>query len=267
MEKRLLYLSVILPFLIIFSLFFISGWQSSQPVIIYTEGINCNSTENFAEWINATFWQNNILIFFPISVVFNSSGNVGNCSLYNKTCCPIDYRCNNRTGMCEKILSNYCENILTREKCEDVGNRTYFGNLTFFELKLSGWELCGVDLPDGQLCTNYTTCECYWVSSTNKCSVRMNKNRTCESVPGGGITISQEKCEYILESKEDKCADLGKIIIKYKAIKTPSNANIPCQDSTREYPCSSVVSLPFFSFSGFIVSLLIIAILYLFFRK
>ncbi|GEM_PF-4526110 len=253
-------------FFIILSLSFVrSSWVPSDERVVYSVGINCEKNESFARWINVSAISGGNIEISNFFVVFNSSGNVGNCSLFGQPfyngsfCCPIDYYCNNTNGVCIKQIRNYCDG-LSRENCEGQ-NSLFFGNLTFFELKLTGWENCGKEMAINNSCVNKTFCECFW--RNGKCEQRIRVNMTCFNINDGRIIYSDQKeCQFILDSKEDKCADLGKILVKYLAKKVPPTANIECNNLTREYPCSSVVTLPFFNFFNFFISLFFILLIY-----
>ncbi|MEM4605541.1 MAG: hypothetical protein QW103_00695 [Candidatus Pacearchaeota archaeon] len=276
MIRKILF-SIFLSFLF-FS--FVSSWTSTEPIQVLPEGVSCNRTASYAAWIN-TSWEINsmgtpFLFSRPIVVVFNSSGNVGNCSLYSSpfsienSCCPISYNCNSITGVCSRgtdNLNNYCDSLKTKEECEGP-NSLQYGNLTMWELNVEGKELCGESIYISQLCLNHSFCECYW--NSGNCSFRRRFETICFDPVTGNPSSSgsqTKKCEYYLISREDKCSDIKKVVVSYGARKVPPNADILCNPFEREFDCSDIVTLPFFSFINFVLSVLFIALIYLFLRR
>ena len=143
-KKRNIKLSILFM-IFLFNLFFGIAWTSTDKVYFNAGGdIACYKNTNIAKWLNfsALLLDEEEYIF-----VFNSSGNVGNCSLFyreiNGSCCPIGMSCNITNGQCYQNPKNYCEELKTREECENPLNSIERGTRTFQELQLPGFETCG----------------------------------------------------------------------------------------------------------------------------
>lgn len=256
---------------------FTSAWTGITTQY-WNEGVGCSNSNNLAVWTNITRITGNYQIS-NLSVVFNSSGNVGNCSEYkdvsNVTCCPIGYECNLISGTCNPRLDRLCEDFETRESCESA-NMVSGKNPAelFFESVKDTWKIgdksiyeskcnypgSGEYSKNGEICANFSSCLCYWNGSL--CKTDWEDYTICE----GGPTPNG-RCEYELVETKNQCDTLGKITMIYKATAYPQGYTGCINPPNKEVSCSTVVVVPFFSFVNVITSLLGIAGIYFLFGK
>ncbi len=266
-------------FFFLASLGFVSSWTGVNTQY-WNDGVGCFNSNNFAVWTNitpvgATY---NIL---NLSVVFNSSGSVGNCSAYrdisNITCCPTGYECSLVSGKCTPKIDRSCEDFKTKESCEtanmvsgenpselffkSVGDEWKIEDKSVYESKCTDYDLEPYELG-GEFCANSSSCLCYWNSSTSSCKPGWEDYTICE----GGLT-QKGRCEYEIAETKNECDTLGKITRIYKATAFPTGYPGCIAPPNKEVSCSTVIVVPFFSFMNMIISILGIAGIYLFSRK
>lgn len=261
MKKEMNYLGMsvlLVMFTIMIGTSFASSWVGTDTRY-YTEGKGCFVDKNYAEWTETT--GGDPPVTKTLKVVFNSSGNVGNCSEFseetNETCCPAGYRCVN--SKCVPEVNDPCEEFGNRRECENANMNTigdnpaerYFRmmNQTVYNNKCdSGGSITYYD-PSKGYCSNFSGCECYWNGS--KCKTSWQDYKLCED----GSTDVTGRCDYEVLKTETLCDTIGKIIVTYKTTPSPNNLEGCTPPQPREVSCSAVVVVPFFTFTNFILSL------------
>jgi hypothetical protein len=258
---------------------FASAWTGITTQY-WNDGVGCSNSNNFAVWTNITkIGAATTYSVLNLSVVFNSSGNVGNCSKYrhisNITCCPTGYECNLISGKCNPRLDRLCEDFKTKESCESanlvsgknpaelffeaVGDGWKIGDISIYEAKCNYPGSGEYEKVNGEICANFSSCLCYWNVS---CETNWEDYTVCE---GGPAPVG--RCEYELVETKNQCDTLGKITMIYKATAYPQGYTGCTAPPNKEVSCSAVVVVPFFSFANVIASLLGIAGIYFLFGK
>ena len=261
-KKRGIYLLLLIS--LITSIVFISADYSSEIDSEYlSRGVTCEKTDSTSTWVNLSIIPNR-------THVVNSTFNQGDCALYSEeyndqSCCPGTKVCTNATvngsvGVCALTRSaGYCSQYENEFECglasQGVGDNSV-------NLHYPG--LCGGDPTSwrnstGDLCVNYTSCSCIW--DDGACGQKAQKYSTC-----GREKSTLEECSWKEFSRENRCSDLGKTIVNYKANGTALPEDW-CADYEMNYPCSETVVVPFFTGLNFLISLLSISIFYILFRK
>ncbi len=247
--------------------YFVSGNSGFSEIDFTNNGLACNSSNYLAYWANLTAEGD----FNIIKYVFNSSGSIGNCSLFygelGIACCPLNYECNLLTGECEESSAGrYCEKYTTQESCEGAGRadgESYFLN----EYPLEYESLCEAEgdtyKKNDMLCVNRSKCGCEWDGSS--CNSYSGNYSACGNETDL-IVESLGNCSYKVSGREDRCSDLNKIIVSYSVTANPPNYSCSAP-LTKEYPCSKMVVVPFFTFQNFLMAFLVVGVVYFFIRK
>ncbi len=234
--------------------------QAGANTQIWGNGIQCSTQVNAASWVNITGVTGSYSSVL-LSVVFNASGAVGNCSKYvNSTegrgsCCPTGYTCNLVTSRCDLPTVDYCEQFTTNKTCSD-SNLVTFPDLNPAELFFQAsteWSVYGSKCNataryyingSGVICSDMSRCLCSW---SNGCSSNTLDLRQCGSNPP--VVVGQ--CAYNLVETKVECDTIGKVTRIYNVTATPSSYVSNCIAPTnRVSSCSAVAIVPFFSYTN-----------------
>ncbi len=255
MKKVFLYL-----FFLLFSLGFVSAasYYGESSVTLYG-GTMCVSGSTFSYWsidsLNET--------------VYNSSGNVGNCSKYyvssvfgSSPCCPTGYDCSFSTGKCVSNSITSCAQYNSSESCNSAPLNIASSSV---ESQLSSPGLCTLQtnfIVSGEVsCVNASSCSCSWNSSTKKCGNSLTNITSCSDSFNWNKTCNWEEAGV-----QNLCDSEGRISISYSASGSAIGLDW-CKDMVKDYPCSASVQLPFFSFFNVLFSILSISFIYFFLIK
>jgi hypothetical protein len=254
--------NIFLALIVLFSLNFVFaesnlGFGYSQ--VSFSGGVGCFSNVTNSYWISST----NL-------TVFNSSGSVGNCSLFfnpavvgSRACCPTGYSCNLATGRCASSNQAGCAQYNTSSECSADVN---FVAPSSVEYVLSKPGAClnqtSYVNSSGASCVNYSVCSCNWNASANvKCGPSFGSASQCQ----GSLPVNMT-CNWAESSTQNLCDSQGKIIVVYSAsgsaLGTTMTSGVKCEDLNVVYPCSASLKLPFFDWFNLIITCLVITIVY-----
>ncbi len=274
-KKRVKFFGISLG-IFIMGLSLVSAWVSTDTEFSNT-GVGCIQAEYSAYWVNVTNPTGTIeQINLTGGLVFNISGNVGNCSKYSSVsngsfCCPIGYSCNVTSGQCIDPDQDYCAVFTNNVSCGtaiEEGPRTiqqYFPGTYNSRCNYTGNTFEGSGVTNGMTCQNVSRCDCFWDEDDEICKAREGNYTECANE----TTFYRDPigtCTYTRISEDNKCETLGKIIVKYNVTADPQGYS--CQSPPdKEYPCSSVVVVPFFTLTNIIVSILGLGLIYFFSKR
>lgn len=232
---------------------------SGSSTVTFSGGVGCYSTGTLAYWIIGSN-----------ETVFNSSGNVGNCSKYydssivgSKKCCPVNYDCNLNSGQCSL-------NVAPLAGCSRYNNSLECNSAPLDIAVASVQSLpgnAGVCDPSSQVsypdpvrgtCLNYSICSCQWNSSSSKCGSSLTRAFNCS---GPGNENGRDTCNWIESGTVNLCDSEGKIVVSYTASGSALGQSW-CKNTNSSYPCSASLKLPFFEGFNFVLALLAIACVY-----
>jgi hypothetical protein len=277
-ESKLKYSLLFMIFVLIcvnFSNVLANQWASRDTQ--YTAlGESCSRGNNYAYWIKTTPTGTTSTVI-NLSIVFNSTGSVGNCSEWQNItrtiCCPEGYQCS-INGKCIEEIKNPCEDFTNRQDCENTNiistgdnpAERFFRfmrdeqNLNVYNNKCrnEGGDVY-MEVEGGQLCRDFSKCLCAWEASS--CKAKYDDYAVCAN----GNRYKNTSCYYEVANIDNQCETLGKTIITYKVTPSPpsKNCEIP---APREVSCSAIAVVPFFNFTNLIISLLSILTVYLLIR-
>ena len=275
-EVKLLFLvflvSVVSFFILASSVFFVSGQSGSTNVNFSTGGITCERNTVPAAWFN---YSSNVRTI------------VGNCSLYYQPgyigpCCPNQQQCNVSKPInqgCYYWPVTRCDQYLDRVTCnadtEQVGDDSVGDpancntNSAIFTYPSNG----PLTAYRGLRCTNSTSCECLWNSTTASCLAVKAESMNCRnrSASSGNAREDTGQCIYSVSLLQDNCNTSfnPNIIIKSTAtwIKGPlenPERKAQCQNVTRTYPCVATAKLDFWTNIGLVIVILILVGFYIY---
>lgn len=266
---------IVLFLIVLVGLTFSSAWDVADTYFS-GEGIHCVQGNNLASWVSVIASGPGI-ITTPLLVVFNSSGNVGDCKLYRDfssgigPCCPDGYQCNLASGICSQIVERPCEG-LSQEDCTNANQITgdnpaeaYFKYLNdgTYEARCDRASPVYSDPIYGS-CSNLSSCLCYWDEDDNQCNTAWIEDTIC----GNGPLSGGRRCEYS-STTVNQCDTVGTITITYTV--RPTNFQLIDTRCTappqRVLDCSAVMVVPFFSSMNVIFFIFGIIGIYFFYLK
>jgi hypothetical protein len=251
--------------LFVFGILILSGFVvgeslqgSGEARVSFSGGVGCYSSSTLSYWIIGSN-----------ETVFNSTGNVGNCSRYynpsivgSTGCCPTNYFCSLSSGQCSRTTQTGCAQYNTSDDCRNDVNRV--ADASFESLYPSLGDICrsqtSYQSAMGNSCINFSICSCYWNSTLSRCGPSINYSSLCQ-----GGSSSSKVCNWLESSTENLCGSQGKIVVTYNAsgdVGSLMPNGVNCSNIQTDYPCSASVQLPFFDKFSFILSLLAIVGVY-----
>jgi hypothetical protein len=261
-------------FIYLFSFVFLISTVFSQTGSVEVEfstgkGYSCISEEYTAYWQKIDT-NERVNIFSD----FKTTTGVCNDTVYsNNWCCPTGYHC--VEGECllpdTQYIADMCTSITDSFSCDyadssfAINQVKNFGGV-YSDVCSSGGSYNGFfDYAASSVCANVTICGCSWDSSANSgegaCALNISLERVC---PNSQQIIGS--CSWLEDTATDSCESEGSVIISYKASTEGSYPDL-CADQQVSYPCSVSVQLPFFDGFNFILSFLLIAVVYFFYVK
>lgn len=257
-------------FIYLFSFVFLISTVLSQTASVEIQfstgkGYSCVSEEFVAYWQKIDT-NERINIFSE----FKTTTGVCNDTNYSDNwCCPIGYHC--IEGECllpdSQYVADMCTSITDSFSC-DYADSSFaikqvekFGG-EYLNVCSSGGSYSGFfDYDTSSVCANVTVCGCSWDSKKMACVLNISLEKVC---PTNQSFIGS--CSWLEDSVTDLCDSEGSVTISYKSTKEGSYSD-SCSDQQVSYPCSVSVQLPFFDGFNFILSFLLIAVVYFFYIK
>jgi hypothetical protein len=174
----------------------------------------------------------------------------------------------------------FCGDYNETECCDDGDNvaieeinNIIFADSDYDEMPEDGF--CGTDNPINleptieNGCFYYAeNCTCEWNTDENKCITKYDQHRACDDEDDCPV-----ECSYISTNVNNDCDNSGFIIYTVIAGEPESIGENcepleeTCDDVVEQYPCASAEKLPFFNTIQLIISIVLIACIYLIFLK
>lgn len=184
------------------------------------------------------------------------------------TCCPEDYECVEDICVANDYTNYFlCSDYTTQEQCDNfnlVVAKTSISNIREDE------KTCPevIDFIDGCF-YSLENCRCDWDSANSVCAAAVDiLPSACDEDSPAPAEIGT--C-YYTENTGDNCDD-GFLTYAWDALWQWANSNPSeedplgeeqnCVDGSNVVPCPAQVQLPFFNFISFMISLLVIVLIY-----
>lgn len=198
------------------------------------------------------------------------------------TCCP------NNKGECvtdsEDPLYGICEGPIYPLFCEGYNADRYGGILTAAETACNNFHIetakrsvdrmvaiddyCGstqseYDEITGETCWwLITNCRCQWDSTNDVCESAFSTSSSNCSTESPSPNIGT--CTFETVSKDNQCNTRGSITYTWNATwSEPGDPPADCTDQSREFACENIVKMPFFTPINFIITTIIITLIYI----
>ena len=239
--------------------------DKSLKLLVVKGGIECSS--------DGKFWKD--FGFSPPQEFSTNDNCLNDNSVNSKKCCPAPLECidTGKTGIfgdiwdCKPKGVYFCSDYKTENECNGFtqwvadntielqkNNKNYCGNKTSFE-------------RDGKLCSSKTGCKCRWDNINKNCTAIDTKETVCKD-PGTGDEEKEEgSCSYALKKWEDKCESEGIVEAFWEAKRTGDYPEEECRDAKKTIQCEEVTKLGFFGIFNFVITGLIITLIYYFYFK
>lgn len=221
---------------------------------------------------------------------FISEGLAENEITPSPNCCPGGFSCNRNTGNCEENIGEVisCGDFTTKTSCEGA----VVGDIeqSIYDIFVEGLDDSGsfdetTDILDEELnfcesfdkyetsdqCVILGNCACTW-EGTETVGVCKNyfESVDCNEIDNPNPEILS--CETTIDQIEDQCDSGGYQILSWDGTVSDANGNELddtnwCGDGERRFKCPSESTLPFFTLFNFVLSGMMIGLVYFFFRR
>jgi len=239
--------------------------------LIILGGIKC--ADDYTKWLD--YRVSPFREIYTVGTGENCYHNVNEVAFGSTECCPSGYKCveteesdsgGNLISNCEFKNEYRCSDYDTEQDCRTHNPKVAIDSVEF----LGG--ICGRGESNNPGCYIESDCICEWDVGaepsedgvTYNCVAKSEEKEICNDIPD---PVREGICTWTLSKWDDKCSEDGFIYASWKPEKD-GNYEGECEDIVnRQISCESVVKLDFFGWFNFVVSVLILIVVYGFYIR